>query len=460
MFKAKCKVRPRYKGKGKGKTLIGYYAEFYDPDRSPPQKRIALGTKDETSARQRVTEMEREAALGLFDPWVDPVRRSDLTFEEAKKRFIASREGRSQKTVNNYEAILRILGESLPAGVLATQVNLRHLRKFLDKESLNETSRDTYLRHLNVFFRWAKKERLIEANPAEALKERTKGVRKQKRLPKYLTEKQVSTLIEHLLKAGANPNGDGEREEEAEGKEVKKSKTRSNGSASAEGSPHEGGAGDGPNPNQWLADIVTFTVNTGLRRGEVCSLRWGAISLSERKVEVRNSHGFKAKSGEERTIFLAGDALAVIERRAAERTSDDETAFVFTRPDGTPLNGDFLSKQFRKYADDAKLPKGSTFHGLRHTFGSWAVMRGMDIYRLMEVMGHSSIEVTRRYAHLAPHATRSDMEKFFGEDRKEPLEKEVERLRKENEALKAEVELLRERAGEAANEASEAPGVS
>lgn len=43
-----------------------------------------------------------------------------------------------------------------------------------------------------------------------------------------------------------------------------------------------------------------------------------------------------------------------------------------------------------------------TFHTLRHTFASWSVMAGVNIYTLQKIMGHSSISMTERYSHLAP----------------------------------------------------------
>ena len=54
------------------------------------------------------------------------------------------------------------------------------------------------------------------------------------------------------------------------------------------------------------------------------------------------------------------------------------------------------------------------FHTLRHTFASWWVMGGGDLYRLKEVLGHASIEQTMKYAHLRPEAQKDDMDRIFG----------------------------------------------
>jgi site-specific recombinase XerD len=59
-----------------------------------------------------------------------------------------------------------------------------------------------------------------------------------------------------------------------------------------------------------------------------------------------------------------------------------------------------VSRRFRHYRKEANLPAGFNFHSTRHTFASWAVMGGMDIYKLKESLGHASIEQTMIYAHL------------------------------------------------------------
>ena len=54
------------------------------------------------------------------------------------------------------------------------------------------------------------------------------------------------------------------------------------------------------------------------------------------------------------------------------------------------------------------------FHDLRHTFASHWVMRGGDLFKLQKILGHSSIEITLRYAHLAPHAFADDYGRLGG----------------------------------------------
>lgn len=84
-------------------------------------------------------------------------------------------------------------------------------------------------------------------------------------------------------------------------------------------------------------------------------------------------------------------------------------------PNGGQLSDSYTSSRFRFYRRMADLPEGLSFHSLRHTFASWFVMRGGDLYRLKEIMGHADMKTTLRYARLRPDALVEEMEKCYGE---------------------------------------------
>lgn len=92
----------------------------------------------------------------------------------------------------------------------------------------------------------------------------------------------------------------------------------------------------------------------------------------------------------------------------------------------------------------ARLPEKINFHSLRHTFASWRVLRGGDLYRLKEVMGHADIQTTMIYAHLRPDALLEEMEKCFGTGQAAAKISEVEHLRAQVEMLKKVNAQLRE----------------
>ncbi|GAB5520375.1 MAG: site-specific integrase [Rhodothermales bacterium] len=419
-IRVKSKYYKRYKGDNKKgnakKEFLGYYAEFYDPDRRPKQKRFSLKTKDEFMARQRLSDLERQHAFGEFDPWADTVSGTGLVMAEATKKFIKSRENLRLKTIQSYEGILKLFGKSLPIGILVSHIDEKHVQQFLQQQSLNETSKQTYLRHLNVFFNWAVKEQLVKSNPVAAVQAGLGSARKRKDKAPFLTEDEFEKLI-HLIEVDYNLSGD----------------------AAAQSS----NANQVANPT-WLTDALRFAVNTGLRRGELCSLQWSAVTLSKGMVKVQNTEEFKTKSGEERVIYPAGKGWRVIQRLAQARTSSMASEYVFKGARGGQLNGEYLSKRFREYRRKAGFSDEIDFHSLRHTFASWAVMRGMDIYRLKEILGHSDIAVTMKYAHLQPDATRQDMQRFFGDDQDESLAEANTRLLEENAELQAEIERLKQ----------------
>ncbi len=121
-------------------------------------------------------------------------------------------------------------------------------------------------------------------------------------------------------------------------------------------------------------------------------------------------------------------------QRHEERITEADD-YVFQGMRGKQLNAEHLSKRFRFYRRLARLPKGIKFHSLRHTFASWWVLRGGDLYRLKEVMGHADIQTTMIYAHLRPDALLEEMEKCFGTGQAAATISEVEQLRAQVEML-------------------------
>jgi site-specific recombinase XerD len=79
---------------------------------------------------------------------------------------------------------------------------------------------------------------------------------------------------------------------------------------------------------------------------------------------------------------------------------------------GKPIKQDFISKKFKKYVIKANLNPNLNFHSLRHTFASWLVQRGVSIYEVSKLLGHSDIKVTKIYSHLSAEDLRASVEKL------------------------------------------------
>jgi integrase len=144
-----------------------------------------------------------------------------------------------------------------------------------------------------------------------------------------------------------------------------------------------------------LTPIVLLALNTGLRRGELFNLRWRDVDVLRALLTVE---GASAKSGQSRHIPLNSEALDVLRRWAGSSTVPAER-FVFPGAEGERFED--IKGAWLPLVKAAKVP-AFTFHDLRHTFASKLVMAGVDLNTVRELLGHSDIKMTLRYAHLAP----------------------------------------------------------
>jgi integrase len=142
---------------------------------------------------------------------------------------------------------------------------------------------------------------------------------------------------------------------------------------------------------RFLSPDEELALNTGLRRGEQYKLTWSCVDFKRRQLTVPFS-----KNGETRHIPLNDAAIAALRSVHAYKNGDSG---VFLASDGARLCSPRF--WFEAAVKDAKLPD-FTWHGLRHTFASRLVMKGVDLRTVQELMGHKTIQMTVRYSHLAP----------------------------------------------------------
>ncbi len=147
----------------------------------------------------------------------------------------------------------------------------------------------------------------------------------------------------------------------------------------------------------YLTPLVLLTSNTGMRRGEVLSLKWDQVNLgSNPRVTVTASF---AKSSKTRHIPLNSEAVAVLKKWKAQGNG---TGWVFPNPN-TGHRIQKLRRSWPNLLEKADI-QDFRFHDLRHDFASRLVMAGIDLYRVKDLLGHSTIQMTEKYAHLAPAA--------------------------------------------------------
>ena len=151
-----------------------------------------------------------------------------------------------------------------------------------------------------------------------------------------------------------------------------------------------------------LTPMVLLSMNTGLRRGEVFHLQWEDINFHTKTVTI---HGGKAKNGHTRHIPLNTEALTTLENWGKK-----SKGLVFPNKDGNPL--DNIKKAWSNHLKEANITN-FRWHDLRHHFASRLVMAGVDLNTVRELLGHSDIKTTLRYAHLAPKHKAEAVEKIL-----------------------------------------------
>jgi len=140
-----------------------------------------------------------------------------------------------------------------------------------------------------------------------------------------------------------------------------------------------------------LKPIIVLAVNTGMRRGEIFNLKWSYVDLKNRFIEV-----IKSKNGEKRVIPINKTLLEVLHRLPRRIDSP----YVFPGKKGKKRTD--CKKSFRTAMRKAEI-EDFCFHDLRHTFASHLVMAGVPLLTVAELLGHKSIEMTKRYSHLSPN---------------------------------------------------------
>jgi integrase len=144
----------------------------------------------------------------------------------------------------------------------------------------------------------------------------------------------------------------------------------------------------------WLYRVVTFAAMTGARLGEILNLSWEDIDVENRVCVIRSNGSFRVKSGKARTIPLNETVYEMIMR------SSHREGLVFPGKRGQKVRPNYVSRKFREIVRAAGLDKKLHFHSLRHTFASLLVKRGVSLYQVQKLLGHSSPRVTEVYAHL------------------------------------------------------------
>jgi integrase len=149
--------------------------------------------------------------------------------------------------------------------------------------------------------------------------------------------------------------------------------------------------------SQQLHDIALLSLHCGLRAGEIFNLTWDCINFETEQILIKDP-----KNKSNRYAYMTTKVKEMLERRYQQGQLNGH---IFTNRKGEKLKD--IPRSFAKAVQDIGLyddiedkRQRVVFHTLRHTYASWLVEQGVDLYTVKELMGHKTLAMTERYSHL------------------------------------------------------------
>jgi site-specific recombinase XerD len=305
---------------------------------------ISTRTKIKAEALKFLSQFEREMEARRLQKLIP------ISLKEYSNQFLSySKQIHTQKTYRGYEAALNNL-EKFLGGIPITEVTHSKLSEYFENRintsSIYQARKDLIC--FNSCFNSAIAEGYILSNPCKSIKR----FRLPQKEPVFFHEWEFDLLL---------------------------SKIKEND----------------------IKDIVIFAVHTGLRQMELITLEWSQINFKDRFLVLTN-HNHLTKSKKIRTVPLSIKAMQILTDREMKKKGN----LIFTF-NNKPINQNFISHLFKSYVRESGINPKLNFHSLRHTFASWLVQRGVSIYEVSKLLGHSNISVTEIYSHLRAEDLRS-----------------------------------------------------
>ena len=340
-----------------------YVVQFYDPDRQPQRKRVSTSVRDLRSAERLRRRWEVAYAEGRYDPWTQPAPepgasdhrprpRRAATLADARRQFLASRSHLALNTRLNYERVTGWFVDYTGSEKSVGEVTDRDIERWIGSLGVKPVTKANYVRHLRAWFCYCIAQQALTSDPTEKV-----GLERVPRsFPKALRPEEVERVAAY---AEAHCR-DGRQRSSA-----------------------------------WAAPFIRLGAETAMRRNELLHLTWDRVNLGDGHLTVACTDSFTTKSGAERRIPLSERAGAVLERLGPETGG-----LVLTGGNG-PIAPRTCSGVVKRFAVAAGVP-ALTPHVLRHSCITWLVERGVPLPVVQRFAGHGSIDVTMRYAHVAP----------------------------------------------------------
>ena len=155
--------------------------------------------------------------------------------------------------------------------------------------------------------------------------------------------------------------------------------------------------------NPMMHPIVVLALSTGMRQGEILGLRWGDVDLERGRIVLHET-----KNGERRLVPLVGPAKEALAMYRGEGAKPRALLFPSTTNDDKPIE---IRKAWGTCMTRAQI-EDFRFHDLRHSAASYLAMSGASLAEIAEVLGHKTLQMVKRYAHLSEAHTASVVERM------------------------------------------------
>ena len=151
---------------------------------------------------------------------------------------------------------------------------------------------------------------------------------------------------------------------------------------------------------------LDIALHTGMRKSEQFSVTWDQVDLTQKFI-----HLSATKNGSDRYVSLNSEAIRALNslKETHERLKLPEDSTLFVSAQNKPMAD---PREWLAAACAEANIQGVTWHTLRHTFASRLVMAGVDLKTVQDLMGHKTIAMTARYAHLSPAHKLTALEKL------------------------------------------------
>lgn len=160
--------------------------------------------------------------------------------------------------------------------------------------------------------------------------------------------------------------------------------------------------------NRYLYPIVVLALSTGMRQAEILHLKWSDVDLERGRIIL-----YETKNGEVRQVPLTGLALELVKELDKIRRLDSHLLF----PGKFPKKPIDMRGAWESAVKNTRI-ENFRFHDLRHCCGSYLAMNGASLAEIAEVLGHKTLAMVKRYAHLSDSHTANVVsrmnEKLFG----------------------------------------------